>query len=84
MMGMLSSCQQCLLPPTDEDDLRDVRSAVTALAERWKDFGISLGLRTSDLNIIESDSPDYPDGCLREMLCPWLKQSYNVSGTLQP
>ena len=84
MMGMLSSCQQCLLPPTDEDDLRDVRSAVADLAGRWKDFGISLGLRTSDLNIIESDSPHSPDECLREMLHLWLRQHYNVSGTLQP
>ena len=84
MMGMLSSCQQCLLPPAGEDDLRDVRCAVADLAGRWKDLGISLGLRTSDLNFIQSDSPHSPNECLREMLCLWLKQSYNVSAKLQP
>ena len=81
MMGMLSSCQQCLLPPADEDDLRDVRSAVADLAGRWKDLGISLGVRAGDLYAIPLHSPNE---CLREMLCLWLRQSYNVSGTLQP
>ena len=81
MMGMLSSCQQCLLPPAGEDDLRDVICAVADLAGRWKDLGISLGLRLSDLDTI----PFYSlNECLREMLCLWLRQSYNVSATLQP
>ena len=64
---------------TGEDDLRDVRSAVTDLAGRWKDLGISLGIRFNDLDAIHSSSPS---GCLREMLAIWLKQSYNVRSTL--
>ena len=59
----------------DEDDLRDVKSAVADLAGRWKDLGISLGIRSSKLNTIAS--PPASDG-LREMLALWLKQSYNV------
>ena len=81
MMGVLSSCQQCLLPPADEDDLRDVICAVADLARRWKDLGISLGLRKSDLDVIFLPSPNE---CLSEMLCLWLRQHYNVSATLQP
>ena len=64
---------------TGEDDLREVRSAVAGLAERWKDLGISLGIRFNDLDAIHSSSPS---GCLREMLAVWLKQSYNVRRTL--
>ena len=59
----------------DEDDLRDVKSAVADLAGRWKDLGISLGIRSSTLNTI--DSPSASD-CLREMLALWLRQSYTV------
>ena len=66
---------------TGEDDLREVRSAVAGLAERWKDLGISLGIHFSDLDAIHSSSPS---GCLREMLAVWLKQSYKVRSTLVP
>ena len=61
-----------------EDDLRDVRSAVSSLAGRWKDLGTSLGIRTSDLDEIVLANPHSPRDCLREMLTKWLKQSYNV------
>ena len=57
----------------DEDDLRDVKSAVANLAGRWKDLGISLGINLSKLDTTNSAS----DG-LREMLRLWLTQSYNV------
>ena len=59
----------------DEDNLRDVRSAVADLAGRWKDFGISLGIRLSKLDEINSHSPGES---LREMLALWLRQNYNV------
>ena len=59
----------------DEDDLRDVRSAVADLAGRWKDFGISLGIRLSKLDELNSHSPSES---VREMLALWLRQNYNV------
>ena len=58
-----------------EDDLRDVRSAVANLAARWKDLGILLGIRYSDLDVFNSR---VPCECLTEMLVLWLRQSYNV------
>ena len=58
-----------------EDDLQDVRSAVANLAARWKDLGLSLGIRFSDLAEINSQ---VPCDCLTEMLALWLRQSYNV------
>ena len=72
---MLASTVWSLL--SDEDDLRDVKSAVANLAGRWKDLGISLGIRSSKLDI---NFPT-PSDCLREMLALWLRQSYNVRTT---
>ena len=71
-----------VLLPTGEDDLRDVISAVTDLTGRWKDLGVSLGIRLSELNAILSTNPQSPNDCLREMLALWLKQNYNVKTTL--
>ena len=59
----------------DEDDLQDVRIAVADLAGRWKDLGISLGIRSSKLDTINSPSAS---GSLREMLALWLRQGYKV------
>ena len=79
------SYQQCLLLSVlqlvDEEDLRDVRSAVADLAGSWKDLGISLGMRRSDLDHILSANPHSPSNCLTEMLTLWLRQSYTVSIT---
>ena len=66
-----------------EDDLRDVISAVTSLARRWKDLGISLGVCAGDLDTILSANPHSPSDCLRDMLLQWLRQSYNVCTTLK-
>ena len=66
----------------DEDDLRDVMSAVTSLAGRWKDLGISLGVCPGDLDSILFANPHSASNCLREMLLQWLRQSYNVNTTL--
>jgi len=65
-----------------EDDLQDVISAVIDLTGRWKDLGISLGVRSSDLDTILSNNPHSSSNCLREMLLQWLKQSYNVRITV--
>ena len=48
------------------------------LAARWKDLGISLGIRLSELNATLSTHPYSPSDCLRETLVIWLKQNYDV------
>ena len=65
-----------------EDDLQIVRSAVTSLAGRWKDLGISLGMRAGDLDAILLANANSPNDCQREMLLRWLKQGYNVCTTI--
>ena len=62
----------------DENDLQDVRSEVASLAGKWKDLGISLGVRIGDLDEIISANPHSSRDCLREMLTKWLRQNYNV------
>ena len=64
-----------------EDDLRDVRSAVADLAGEWMNLGISLGVRKSGLDPVQSANPHSSSNCLREMLTLWLRQSCNVSTT---
>ena len=72
----------CVFLLADEDDLRDMISAVTSLAGRWKDLGISLGVRASDLDTILANNPHSSNNCLREVLSLWLRQGYNVCTTL--
>ena len=67
-----------------EDDLQDGISAVTDLTGRWKDLGVSLGVRAGDLDTILSNNPHSSSDCLREMLLQWLKQSYKVCTTDVP
>ena len=68
----------------DEDDLRDVRSAVADLAGRWQDFGVSLGIRPGDLEAIISASAHSPSDCLRKVLTLWLRQNYKVRTSFIP
>ena len=62
----------------DEDDLRDVMSAVADLAGRWQNHGVSLGIHLGDLEAIISVSADAPSDCLRKVLTLWLRQNYKV------
>ena len=71
----------CVFLLADEDDLRDMISEVTSLAGRWKDLGISLGVRAGDLDTILANNPHSSNDCLREFLSLWLRQSYNVCTT---
>ena len=81
MREVQSSYQQllyiCVLLLADEDDLRDVRSAVADLAGRWQDLGVSLGILQSDLETLASDNSHSSD-CLRKMLSLWLRKNYKV------
>ena len=62
-----------------ENDLQAVKAAVGDLAGKWHDFGLTLGIRNTDLESIRSSFYPTARVCLREMLTQWLKQNYNVS-----
>ena len=65
-----------------EDDLGAVKTVVADIAAKWKDLGLSLGIRNCDLDAIQSSSNPAASDCLREMLALWLKQNYSVSTPL--
>ena len=60
-------------PFTGEDDLRDVKRALTTLNARWKDIGIGVGLKSGQLNNLGN-----PDECLFHVITNWLKRNYNT------
>jgi len=62
----------------DEDDLRDVRSAVADLSGRWQDLGVSLGIHQGNLKAIISDNPHSSSDHLSKVLTLWLRQNYKV------
>ena len=62
----------------------DVKSAVLPIAAKWKDVGIALRLRPSDLDGIETTHSTSPERCLTEMLMLWLRRNYNVEKFGEP
>ena len=63
----------------------DVKSALLPIAAKWKDVGIALRLRPSDLDSIEtSPHSTSPDKCLSEMLTHWLRKNFNVGRFGEP
>ena len=59
-----------------EDDLYRLTVLLRPAAPKWKEIGIALGIKNSDLSIIEHDPMLIPKGVpgyFREMLSTWLK-----------
>ena len=66
---------------TDEDDLADIIRELTDVAVKWRNIGIQLGIRDSQLEAIQGDNPvDY----LRQMLSTWLRKNYSVERFGEP
>ena len=63
----------------DEDDLADVRSALFPIASQWKDVGIELRLKLSDLNAIQAAHPMSSEDCLTLVVNEWLQKKYNTT-----
>ena len=64
-----------------EEDLCDIVKELTCVAARWRNIGILLGIRASDLDAIRGDRPI---DCLLAMLLIWLRKSYNVKRFGEP
>ena len=62
-----------------------MRSALLPIAAKWKDVGMALRLRPSDLDSIEtSPHSTSPVKCLSEMLTHWLRKNFNVGRFGEP
>ena len=66
---------------TDEDDLPDTIRELADVAAKWRNIGIQLGVRDSQLEAIQGNSPV---DCLRPMLSTWLQKNYNVKKFGEP
>ena len=68
---------------TDEDDLPDTIKKLTDVAASWRNIGIQLGIRDSQLEAIQLQG-ESPLNCLRQMLSTWLQKNYNVKKFGEP
>ena len=64
-----------------EDDLADSIRELTDVAAKWRNIGIQLGIRDSQLEAMQGHSPL---DCLRQMLSTWLRKNYNVEQFGEP
>ena len=53
------------------------------VAAKWRNIGIQLGIRDSQLEVIQLQR-DSPLDCLRQMLATWLLKNYNVERFGEP
>ena len=56
------------------DNLRAVRKAVWDARGAWKDIGIELDLKVTDLDVVSEINHGNVNKCFSEMLTLWLKQ----------
>ena len=54
------------------DDLYEVNVVMFQLTAKWKNFGVSLGIRDVCLNIIEKNYAGKSQHCFTETIARWL------------
>ena len=54
--------------------MKDVRDAIWDARCDWQDIGIELGLKVTDLDVIEQNNPRNVDKCFSKMLTLWLRR----------
>ena len=64
-------------------DIFDVKAQLISIESKWREIGLALGLKLSQLNRISSESNHMPD-CLTKMLELWLNKSYDYTKHDQP
>ena len=69
---------------TGINDLYDVFKKLTDVADKWKNIGLALRLRPSELNRISSNKSSDVIDCLRDMLELWLNKTYDVERFGEP
>ena len=67
----------------DEDDLLDIIRSLTDVAAEWRNIGIFLSIRDSQLEAIQVQGQK-PLHCMREVLSTWLRRNYNVERFGEP
>ena len=55
------------------ENLKDVRDLVWDVRTKWDDLGLELGIKISDLEVIEKNCNKDVNSCFTKMLLMWLK-----------
>jgi hypothetical protein len=66
----------CLI--TAEEDLSTVISEILEVRAKYSQLGISLGIRSGDMDAIAEGSFGNVDSAFRKVIQTWLKQDYSV------
>ena len=81
--SFISESYLLLYTVTDDDDLPDTIKELTDVIAYWRNIGIHLGIRDSQLEVIQLQGHN-PLDCMRQMLSTWLRRSYNVERFGEP
>ena len=81
--SFISESYFLLYTVTDDDDLPDTIKELTDVIAYWRNIGIHLGIRDSQLEVIQLQGHN-PLDCMRQMLSTWLRRSYNVERFGEP
>ena len=55
------------------DNLKDVQDLVWDVRTKWDDLGLELGIKISDLEMIEKNCNKDVNSCFKKMLLMWLR-----------
>lgn len=66
------------------DDLFDVKRELISVAGNWKQIGIALRLKRTQLEHIQTVNDDDPNACLTSVVIEWLNRKYNVKRFGEP
>ena len=55
------------------DNLKDVQDLVWDARTKWNNLGLELGIKISDLEVIEQKNKSDVDTCFKMMLLMWLR-----------
>ena len=64
-----SYCVVDLVP----DNLKDIQDLVWDARTKWSNLGLELGIKITDLEVIEQKSRSDIDTCFKKMLLMWLR-----------
>ena len=66
------------------DNLFDVKRELISVAGNWKNIGIALRLKRTQLEHIQTVNDGDPNACLTSVAMEWLNRKYNVERFGEP
>ena len=66
-----------------EDDIKNIRQAVSSIEGKWEDFGGNLGLKQSTIETISANFRR-AERCFTEVITQWLRWNYDYEKEGKP